>query len=342
MTDTAENTGGTTKADWTSDQEPRWCPGCGDYSILTAMQLMLPDMDVRPENTVFISGIGCAARFPYYMNTYGMHSIHGRAPAVATGMAMARPELDVWVVGGDGDMLSIGGNHLIHAMRRNVNMTILLFNNQIYGLTKGQYSPTSEVGKITKSTPMGSVDEPFNPVSVALGAEATFVARTHDMDRKHMQETFKRAHEHKGSALVEIFQNCNVFNDGAFNMITKKDKRGSMLIDLKHGEPIVFGDDNEKGVISNADGSAEIVNVADVGMDALLVHDETRQDPAMAFALSRLSSGPYEPTPVGVFRAVQRPEYATISSQQLAVAQDQRGPGDLEKLLHSQPTWTVS
>ena len=341
MTDTSIN--GTTKADWTSDQEPRWCPGCGDYSVLTAMQLLLPDVeDVQPENTVFISGIGCAARFPYYMNTYGMHSIHGRAPAVATGMAMARPELDVWVVGGDGDMLSIGGNHLIHAMRRNINMTILLFNNQIYGLTKGQYSPTSEVGKITKSTPMGSVDEPFNPVSVALGAEATFVARTHDMDRKHMQETFRRAHEHKGSALVEIFQNCNVFNDGAFNMITKKDKRGSMLIDLKHGEPIRFGDDNEKGVISNADGSAEIVNVADVGEGALLVHDETRQDPAMAFALSRLASGPYEPTPVGVFRAVQRPEYATISSQQLAVAQDQKGPGDLEKLLRSQPTWTVS
>ncbi|MGI9623017.1 MAG: 2-oxoacid:ferredoxin oxidoreductase subunit beta [Acidimicrobiales bacterium] len=332
----------TTKADWTSDQEPRWCPGCGDYSVLTAMQLLMPELDVEPENTVFISGIGCAARFPYYMNTYGMHSIHGRAPAVATGMAMARPELDVWVVGGDGDMLSIGGNHLIHAMRRNINMTILLFNNQIYGLTKGQYSPTSEVGKITKSTPMGSVDEPFNPVSVALGAEATFVARTHDMDRKHMQYTFERAHKHKGSALVEIFQNCNVFNDGAFSMITKKDRRDAMLIDLKHGEPIRFGDDNERGVISNADGSAEIVDVATVGEDALLVHDETRQDPSMAFALSRLASGPYEPTPVGVFRAVRRPEYAAVASQQLAVAQDQKGPGDLQALLHSQPTWTVS
>ncbi len=331
----------TTKADWTSDQEPRWCPGCGDYSILTAVQLMMPEIGTAPEDTVFISGIGCAARFPYYMNTYGMHSIHGRAPAVATGMAMARPELDVWVIGGDGDMLSIGGNHLIHAMRRNVNITILLFNNQIYGLTKGQYSPTSEVGKVTKSTPMGSLDEPFNPISVALGAEATFVARTHDMDRKHMQETFKRAHAHKGSALVEIFQNCNVFNDGAFAQITKKDKRDEMLIPLVHGEPIRFGVDNEMGVISNAEGSAEIVKVADVGESALLVHDETRSDPSMAFAISRLASGPYQPTPVGVFRSVRRPEYAANATQQLAVAQDQKGPGDIHALLRSQPTWEV-
>lgn len=343
MSDTAEVPSGTTKADWTSDQEPRWCPGCGDYSVLTAMQLMLPEIeDARPENTVFISGIGCAARFPYYMDTYGMHSIHGRAPAFATGLALARPELDVWVIGGDGDMLSIGGNHLIHAMRRNVDVTILLFNNQIYGLTKGQYSPTSEVGKVTKSTPMGSLDEPFNPVSVALGAEASFVARTHDMDRKHMQAMFKRAREHKGAALVEIFQNCNVFNDGAFAQITKKDKRDAMLINLEHGKPIRFGEDHERGVISNAEGSAEIVNVADVGEDALLIHDETRDDPSLAFALSRLSSGPYEPTPVGVFRSVRRAEYATVAAQQLAVAQDNNGPGDLKALLHSQPTWEVS
>ena len=342
MTDTASSVTGTTKADWTSDQEPRWCPGCGDYSVLTAMQLMLPDIEgSRPEDTVFISGIGCAARFPYYMNTYGMHSIHGRAPAVATGLALARPELDVWVIGGDGDMLSIGGNHLIHAMRRNIDLTILLFNNQIYGLTKGQYSPTSEVGKITKSTPMGSLDEPFNPVSVALGAEATFVARTHDLDRRHMQEMFRRAHEHKGSALVEIFQNCNIFNDGAFAAITKKDKRDAMLIPLEHGKPIRFGADNELGVVSASSGRAEIVNVADVGESALLVHDETVEDPSLAFALSRLASGPYEPTPIGVFRAVRRPEYATMASQQLAVAQAQDGPGDLHALLHSQPTWEV-
>ncbi len=338
----SDQTATTTKADWTSDQEPRWCPGCGDYSILTAMQLLMPELGVRPENTAFISGIGCAARFPYYMNTYGVHSIHGRAPAVATGLALSRPELDVWVIGGDGDMLSIGGNHLIHAMRRNINITILLFNNQIYGLTKGQYSPTSEVGKVTKSSPMGSVDEPFNPVSIALGAEASFVARTHDMDRKHMQAVFKRAHDHKGSALVEILQNCNVFNDGAFNLITKKDKRAAMLIPLSHGEPMRFGDDNELGVVSHADGSTEIVKVADVGEDALLVHDEHRTDPSLAFALSRIASGPYEPTPIGVFRAIERPEYATVATRQLAVAQDQKGPGDLHTLLHSQPTWTVT
>ena len=343
MTDTAAAPE-TTKADWTSDQEPRWCPGCGDYSILTAMQLMLPELESRPrpENTVFISGIGCAARFPYYMNTYGMHSIHGRAPAVATGLAIARPELDVWVIGGDGDMLSIGGNHLIHAMRRNVNMTILLFNNQIYGLTKGQYSPTSEVGKITKSTPMGSVDQPFNAVSVALGAEATFVARTHDMDRKHMQETFRRAHEHRGSSLVEIFQNCNVFNDGAFAQITKKDKRDSMLIQLTHGEPIRFGEDNEFGVISNSQGNAEIVKVADVGEPALIIHDESCEDPSLAFAISRISSGPYEPTPVGVFREVQRPEYASVVNQQIDVARSQQGSGEISDLLNSQPTWEVA
>jgi len=341
MTDTAAAPA-TTKADWTSDQEPRWCPGCGDYSILTAMQLLLPEMDARPENTVFISGIGCAARFPYYMNTYGMHSIHGRAPAVATGLAIARPELNVWVIGGDGDMLSIGGNHLIHAMRRNINMTILLFNNQIYGLTKGQYSPTSEVGKVTKSTPMGSIDHPFNAVSVALGAEATFVARTHDMDRKHMQEVFRRAHEHRGSSLVEIFQNCNVFNDGAFAGIIKKDKRASMLIQLQHGQPVRFGEDNELGVISNSQGDAEIVNVDDVGESALVVHDEKNENPSLAFALSRIASGPYEPTPVGIFREVQKPEYSTVLNQQIEVAKEQRGSGDIADLLVSQPTWEVN
>ncbi len=238
MTDLAVPT--TTRKDWASDQEVRWCPGCGDYSILAALQMLLPELGVRRENTVFVSGIGCAARFPYYMQTYGMHTIHGRAPAIATGLAVTRPDLDVWVVTGDGDALSIGGNHLIHALRRNVNITILLFNNQIYGLTKGQYSPTSEVGKVTKSTPFGSLDTPFNPISLALGAEATFVARTHDMDRKHMQETFRRAHEHRGAAFVEIYQNCNVFNDGAFERITGRDQRADMLIPLVHGQPIVF------------------------------------------------------------------------------------------------------
>src|SRR3954449_841450 len=293
-----------TRKDFSSDQEVRWCPGCGDYSVLLAVQQLMPDLGVAPENTVFVSGIGCSSRFPYYMNTYGIHSIHGRAPAFATGVAVARPDLDVWVVTGDGDALSIGGNHLIHALRRNVNLKILLFNNQIYGLTKGQYSPTSEVGKITKSSPFGSLDYPFNPLAVALGAEASFVARTHDMDRKHMMDVLKRAHFHKGAAFVEIYQNCNVFNDGAFEGITAKEARADMLIELHNGEPIRFGADHARGVILNKCGECEIVEVADVGVDALIVHDEHRTDPALAFALSRLSSAPTMPTPVGVFRSI--------------------------------------
>ena len=339
MTDVAVPT--TTRKDWASDQEVRWCPGCGDYSILAAMQMLLPELGVRRENTVFVSGIGCAARFPYYMSTYGMHSIHGRAPAIATGLAVSRPDLDVWVVSGDGDALSIGGNHLIHALRRNVNIKILLFNNQIYGLTKGQYSPTSEQGKVTKSTPFGSLEVPFNPVSVAVGAEASFVARTHDMDRKHMQEMFRLGHQHKGAALVEIYQNCNVFNDGAFNAITSRDNRADMLISLEHGQPIRFGADGERGVTMSADGHLRVVDVAEVGEEALLVHDATRPDPGLAFALSRLSHGPFEPTPIGVFRDVQRPEYGDAMTRQLAEAQERKGPGDLASLLASGGTWTV-
>jgi 2-oxoglutarate ferredoxin oxidoreductase subunit beta len=331
----------TTKKDWSSDQEVRWCPGCGDYSILTAMQMLMPELGVRRENTVFVSGIGCAARFPYYMNTYGMHGIHGRAPAIASGLAVSRPDLDVWVVTGDGDALSIGGNHLIHALRRNVNLTILLFNNQIYGLTKGQYSPTSEVGKVTKSTPFGSVDQPFNPISLALGAEATFVARTHDMERKHMMETFRRAHDHKGGAFVEIYQNCNVFNDGAFEQVTSREARSQMLIPLEHGQPIRFGPDGAHGGVLDGQGRAKIVDVADVGEDAILVHDERRDEPGLAFMLSRLARGPFEPTPVGVFRAVDRPTYGDAMQSQLVEAQDRLGPGDLSKLLHSGATWEV-
>ncbi len=330
----------TTRKDWTSDQEPRWCPGCGDYSVLAAVQMLMPELGVRRENTVFVSGIGCAARFPYYMNTYGMHTIHGRAPAIATGLAMARSDLDVWVVTGDGDALSIGGNHLIHALRRNIDLTILLFNNQIYGLTKGQYSPTSELGKVTKSTPFGSLDRPFNPVSLALGAEASFVARTHDMDRKHMQEMFRRAHEHQGAAFVEVYQNCNVFNDGAFGEITSRANRDSMLIPLVHGEPIRFGADLERGVVLDGQGRARIVDVAEVGEQAILVHDEAREEPGLAFMLSRLASGPTEPTPIGVFRAVDRPEYGEETDRQLAAA-NAEGTADLEALLHSRPTWEV-
>jgi len=330
-----------TKKDFQTDQEVRWCPGCGDYSILAAVQLLLPELDVKPENLVFVSGIGCAARFPYYMNVYGLHGIHGRAPAIATGIALTRPDLDVWVITGDGDALSIGGNHLIHSLRRNVNFTMLLFNNQIYGLTKGQYSPTSEVGKVTKSTPFGSIDHPFNPVSLALGAEATFVARTHDMDRKHMTETFRRAHAHRGSSFVEVYQNCNVFNDGAFATVTAKEARPNMLIDLKHGEPIRFGAEGQHGVVLNARGETEVVDVADVGEDRLLVHDEHRDDPSLAFALSRLADTPTVPTPVGVFRDVERPIYEGEVQRQLVGAQEQRGPGDLEALIGSGATWEV-
>jgi 2-oxoglutarate ferredoxin oxidoreductase subunit beta len=341
MTDTDTAVPITTKKDWSSDQEVRWCPGCGDYSILTAVQMLLPELGVRREETVFISGIGCSSRFPYYMNTYGVHSIHGRAPAMATGLAVARPDLDVWVITGDGDGLSIGGNHLIHALRRNVNLTILLFNNQIYGLTKGQYSPTSELGKVTKSTPFGSVDTPFNPVSLALGAESTFVARTHDMDRKHMMETFRRAHAHKGAAFVEIYQNCNVFNDGAFEEILGKEVRSANLIPLVHGQPIRFGADNERGVMMAKDGRLKIVEVADVGEDAILVHDEAREPAGLAFQLSRLASGPHEPTPVGVFRAVERPTYEALAGRQLVDAAEKSGPGDLGALLRSGGTWQV-
>ena len=330
------------RKDFQSDQEVRWCPGCGDYSILTAMQLFFPEIGVKPEDLVFVSGIGCAARFPYYMNVYGMHGIHGRAPALATGVALARPDLEVWVITGDGDSLSIGGNHLIHALRRNVNMNIVMFNNQIYGLTKGQYSPTSEVGKVTKSSPFGSLDTPFNPISVARGGEATFVARTHDMDRNHMVNAFRRAHEHKGTAFIEVYQNCNVFNDGAFSAVTGKEVRADMLIDLKHGEPIRFGADGEHGVALNEFGECDIVEVADVGEDKLLVHDEHRPDPTLAFALSRLADRPTVPTPIGVFRDVQRPTYEAEVQRQLVLSSERQGPGDLEALLGSGATWEVA
>ncbi len=330
----------TTRKDWVSNQEVRWCPGCGDYGILMAVQMAMTEIGSDPDKTAFVSGIGCAARFPYYMNTYGMHSIHGRSPAIASGLALARPDLDVWVVGGDGDMLSIGGNHLIHAMRRNVNLTILLFNNRIYGLTKGQYSPTSEEGKITKSSPMGSIDHPFNPISLVLGAEASFVGRTHDMDRKHMIDMFKRAHDHKGSSVVEIFQNCNVFNNGAYGDITSNDRREEMIIDLHDGEPIRFGHDGSHGVIIDH-GVAKIVETADVGVDALTVHHHDNPDPSVAFALSRLASNPDAPTPMGVFRSVERPVYGDVLEAQLEKATADKGPGDLNTLLHSLPTWEV-
>ncbi len=324
--------------DFRSDQEVRWCPGCGDYAILAAVQGFMPELGIPREKIVFISGIGCAARFPYYMNTYGMHSIHGRAPAMATGLSISRPDLSVWVVTGDGDALSIGGNHLIHALRRNVNIKILLFNNQIYGLTKGQYSPTSELGKITKSTPMGSLDHPFNPLSVAIGTEATFVARAIDTDKKELTEVLRAAAAHKGSSFVEIFQNCNIYNDGAFDFVREhKENR----IYLEHGKPIRFGAEGEKGVVQDRDGSAVVVDVADVGEDALMVHDVDHAEPSQAFALSRLTAGTVGVAPFGVFRDVQREVYDELMAEQLDRAVAQKGEGDLAELLNAGDTWTV-
>jgi pyruvate/2-oxoacid:ferredoxin oxidoreductase beta subunit len=324
-----------TAKDYKTDQEVRWCPGCGDYAILAALQSFMPELDVQKEKIVFVSGIGCAARFPYYMETYGMHSIHGRAPAIATGLSTSRPDLSVWVVTGDGDALSIGGNHLIHALRRNVNIKLLLFNNQIYGLTKGQYSPTSELGKVTKSTPMGSLDWPFNPLSVAIGAEATFVARAIDTDRAHLTTVLRAAAAHRGSAFVEIFQNCNIYNDGAFDFV-REDKTNRIY--LEHGKSIRFGEESEKGVRQRADGSVEVVEVGDES--ELLVHDAHHPEPSAAFALTRLTQSTVGATPVGVFRDVERPVYDELMAEQLETARAQR-EGDLATLLGGGDTWTI-
>ncbi|MFB6813698.1 2-oxoacid:ferredoxin oxidoreductase subunit beta [Streptomyces sp. NPDC056347] len=329
--------------DFKSDQEVRWCPGCGDYAVLAAVQGFMPELGLAKENIVFVSGIGCSSRFPYYMNTYGMHSIHGRAPAIATGLATSRRDLSVWVVTGDGDALSIGGNHLIHALRRNVNLKILLFNNRIYGLTKGQYSPTSEIGKITKSTPMGSLDAPFNPVSLALGAEASFVARTIDSDRKHLTSVLRAAADHPGTALVEIYQNCNIFNDGAFEALKDKDQAQEAVIRLEHGQPIRFGTDNAKGVVRDpATGDLQVVDVTAENESRVLVHDAHSTSPTTAFALSRLADpDTLHRTPIGVLRDVERPVYDTLMAEQLDTAVEQRGKGDLGALLAGNDHWTV-
>jgi 2-oxoglutarate ferredoxin oxidoreductase subunit beta len=332
--------------EYSSDQEVRWCPGCGDYAVLKAVQGFLPELGLKRENIVFISGIGCSSRFPYYLDTYGMHSIHGRAPAIATGIATSRPDLSVWVVTGDGDSLSIGGNHLIHALRRNVNMTILLFNNRIYGLTKGQYSPTSEAGKITKSTPVGSIDTPFNPVSLALGAEASFVARTVDSDRKHLSAVLAAAAAHRGAALVEIYQNCPIFNDGAFDELKSPDTKADAIIPLVHGEPILFGAEKDKGLIRDAvTGGVKVAQVADVGLESILVHDAHNPDPTTAFAISRLTdAGVLHQSPIGIFRQVQRPTYDDQVRDQIATAQATTPAGSEERLaalLNAGDTWTV-
>jgi 2-oxoglutarate ferredoxin oxidoreductase subunit beta len=334
-----------TMKDFKSDQEVRWCPGCGDYAILAAVQGFMPELGIPKERIVFVTGIGCSSRFPYYMDTYGVHSIHGRAPAIATGLSVSRPDLQVWVVTGDGDALSIGGNHLIHALRRNVNLKILLFNNKIYGLTKGQYSPTSELGKVTKSTPVGSADSPFNPISLALGAEASFVARTLDTDRKHLQSVLRAAAEHQGSAFVEIYQNCNIFNDGAFDTLKEPATRDEYLIRLEHGQPITFGKDGEF-CVTHPPGAfgLQVRDTADVAADEIMVHDETVAEPAYAFALSRLPHSDLRHTPIGVFRSVDRPSYDQLVREQVDGARAKLvGDPDAElgRLLAAGDTWTI-
>jgi 2-oxoglutarate ferredoxin oxidoreductase subunit beta len=329
--------------DFKTDQEVRWCPGCGDYAILAAVQGFMPELGIGREKIVFVSGIGCSSRFPYYMNTYGMHSIHGRAPAIATGLAASRPDLSVWVVTGDGDGLSIGGNHLIHALRRNVNVKILLFNNRIYGLTKGQYSPTSERGKITKSTPMGSLDYPFNPLSLAVGADATFVARTIDSDRRHLTSVLRAAAAHRGTAFVEIYQNCNIYNDNAFELLKDPATREDWTIRLEHGEPVRFGRDGSHAVVRDlaAGGVLRIAENVPPDDPAVVRHDAHAEDPSYAFALSRLATEDLKYSPIGVFRSVERPSYDELMAEQLTQAKA-KGGGDLAALLHGADTWTIA
>ncbi len=327
--------------DFKSDQEVRWCPGCGDYAILAAFQAFLPELEVPRENIVVISGIGCSSRLPYYVNSYGMHSIHGRAPAIATGLAASRPDLSVWVITGDGDALSIGGNHLIHALRRNVNIKILLFNNRIYGLTKGQYSPTSERGKVTKLTPFGSLDHPFNPLSLALGADASFVARTIDSDRRHLTSVLRAAADHQGAAFIEIYQNCPIFNDDAFAPLKEASATDQRLIKLEHGQPVRFAGDS-RGLRFGPHGQLEAVEVASAGEDTLISHDAHRADPSYAFALSRLDTSDFRHTPIGVFRQVEQPSYDQLMAEQIEAAQQRSGSGNLAALLAGNDTWEVN
>ena len=325
-----------TKKDFETDQEVRWCPGCGDYSILANVQKVLPELGIPREQFVFVSGIGCSSRFPYYMKTYGFHTIHGRAPTIATGIKLCRPDLNVWIVTGDGDALSIGGNHLIHLLRRNVDVNMMLFNNQIYGLTKGQYSPTSEIGKKTKSSPMGSVDAPFNPIMLTLGAGATFVARSVDIEAKHLQSMLRRSNDHKGASFLEIYQNCNIFNDGAFEAMTNRDLKSDNVIMLEHGKPLVFGKGADKG-IRLVGGKLEVVQLADgVAVSDLLVYDETNLN--LAFMAAQLRA----PTPIGVFYRAERPTLDALVNEQVAASTGKRGSGDLKKLLTGSDTWVVT
>ena len=329
-----------TPKDFASDQEIRWCPRCGDYSILAQMKKVLPTLGIPREKIVFVSGIGCSSRFPYYVSTYGIHSIHGRAPAIATGLKIARPDLQVWVITGDGDGLSIGGNHLMHAIRRNVDLKIILFNNQIYGLTKGQYSPTSPVGKKTKSTPYGSVDYPLSPLSVAIGSEATFVAKSVDIDIAHLSMVLERAAKHKGTAFVEVYQDCNVFNTGVFEFAQKKEAKVDNCIYLEHGKPLIFGAKRDKGIRLGGGGEPEVVSLNEVKEDDLLFHNEKAEEPWLAFKLARMRY-PTMPEPMGVFRDVQRPTYDQEIDDQLQHVRQKQGTGDLNELFHSGDTWEV-
>ena len=330
-----------TRKDFMSDQEVRWCPGCGDYSVLAQAQKVMPDLGVAREKIVFISGIGCSSRFPYYMNTYGFHTIHGRAPAIATGLKASRPDLMVWVITGDGDALSIGGNHLLHVLRRNVDLKIVMFNNRIYGLTKGQYSPTSEFGKRVKSAPMGVLDYPLHPLSVAIGAEATFVARTIDTDTKHLVATLERAAAHKGTAFVEVYQNCNIYNDGAFAYLTDREVHDDRTLVLEHGQPLLFGKARNRGIRLHG-LHPEVVTLGEQGITEadILRHDEHEPEPNLAFVLSRLDY-PDFPVPVGVFRAIEKPTYDQMLEDQRTAALARHGEGDLEALFNSGDTWVV-
>lgn len=332
-----------TAKDFSSDQDVRWCPGCGDYSILAQVQRTFPEIVTEhKENIVWVSGIGCSSRFPYYMNTYGIHGIHGRAATIASGVKIANPNLSVWVATGDGDMLSIGGNHFIHACRKNIDIKILMFNNRIYGLTKGQYSPTSEKGKVTKTTPFGSVDYPFNPITLAIGSEASFIARSLDRNAKHMQEMIRRAGEHKGTAFIEIFQNCNIFNDGAFELLTEKDTKDDNVIVMEQGKPLVFGKNGDKGI--KLDGMTPVVvdlSAGEFTKDDLWVHDEFEISPARAIILSHMEEMPGMPTPIGIFRQIHKETYDEGIERQIENIKLKKGVGDLEKILFSGNTWEV-
>jgi 2-oxoglutarate/2-oxoacid ferredoxin oxidoreductase subunit beta len=334
--------GGLTKKDFQTDQEVRWCPGCGDYAILNAVQTVFPELGIPKENFVVVSGIGCSSRFPYYMNTFGFHTIHGRAPAIASGIKLANPDLSVWIATGDGDALSIGGNHLIHALRRNMDLKILMFNNRIYGLTKGQYSPTSEQFKKTKSTPYGSLDRPFEPMSLALGAGATFVARSVDVFSQHLRDVLRRAAAHKGSAFIEILQNCNIFNDGAWEKWTDREVRDDQVIQIEDGKPLLFGKERNRGVVRKENELRVVELGADYAEKDLIVYDSHREDAAQAFEMASTGTRSGFPLPIGVFRDVTVPSFERLTHDQMLAVREKQGPGVLKSLIEAGETWQVS